>query len=257
MWYSHRVTRPAEVVHPCEEPFHFPSPAISPELASILGFCSDRAGWARSFRCRIPLELAIERVRVVGFVTDEPGGELVEEASGKNVFHKLALGRRSAVDRYGERKTVISGDSDDFRALAATGGTDGEAPFLALAKVASTNASSRFSFPRSCRRRANSFSASSSFPLAPTAGTGDGRSGRADISPAAPATVLRCPEPRAHRSAPRVCHATDDHDYPPADLGAALAPARFQRPVMAVRGYPRVAPRIERISPLRYLGDRF
>jgi hypothetical protein len=30
----------AEVVHPCEEPFHFPSPAISPELASILSFLS-------------------------------------------------------------------------------------------------------------------------------------------------------------------------------------------------------------------------
>src|SRR6266581_1779742 len=37
----------------------------------------------------------------------------------------------------------------NFRALAATGGTNGEAPFLALAKVASTNASSRFSCPRS------------------------------------------------------------------------------------------------------------
>jgi hypothetical protein len=70
---------------------------------------------------------------------------MVEEASGQNVFHKLALGRRSAVDRYGERKTVISGDSNDFRALAATGGTNGEAPFLAPAKVGSTNASSRFS----------------------------------------------------------------------------------------------------------------
>jgi hypothetical protein len=93
-------------------------------------------------------ERAVERVRVVGLVTDEPGRELVEEASGQNILHKLALGRRSAVDRYGERKTVISGDSDDLRALATTGGADGKAPFLALAKVASTNASSRLSFPR-------------------------------------------------------------------------------------------------------------
>jgi hypothetical protein len=107
----------------------------------------------------------IERVRVIGFVADEPGGELVEEAAGKNVFHKLALGRRSAFDRYGERKTVISGDSDDLRTLATTGGTDGEAPFWALAKVAFTNASSRFSLPCSCKRAASSRSASSNLPL--------------------------------------------------------------------------------------------
>jgi len=37
----------------------------------------------------------------VGLVADEPGREFVEEASGQNVFHKLALGQRSAVDRYG------------------------------------------------------------------------------------------------------------------------------------------------------------
>ena len=90
----------------------------------------------------------IERVRIVGFVADEPGRKFVEEASGKNLLHKPALGWRSALDRYGERKTVISGDSDDLRALAATGGADRKAPFLALAKVASTNASSRFNLPR-------------------------------------------------------------------------------------------------------------
>jgi hypothetical protein len=38
-------------------------------------------------------------------------------------------------------------------------------PFLALAKVASTNAPSRFSCPRPCRCRASSFSASSSLPV--------------------------------------------------------------------------------------------
>jgi hypothetical protein len=110
-------------------------------------------------------EPLVERVRVVSFVADEPGGQLIEETAGKNIFHKFALGRRSAFDRYGERKTVISGDSDDLGALAATRGADGKAPFLALAKVASTNASSRFSLPCSCNRLASNRSASSSFPL--------------------------------------------------------------------------------------------
>jgi hypothetical protein len=90
---------------------------------------------------------------------------LVEEASGQNFFHKLALGWRSALHRYGERKTVSSGDSDDLRALAAARGTDAKPPFFALAKVASTNASSKFNWPRSCRCLASRRSASSSFPL--------------------------------------------------------------------------------------------
>jgi hypothetical protein len=95
--------------------------------------------------------LLIQRIRVVGFVTDQSFRQLMEEASGQNSFHKPALGRRSAFDRYGERKTITRGDSDDLGALAALGRTDGEAPFLALAKVASTNASSRCSLPRACR----------------------------------------------------------------------------------------------------------
>ena len=82
------------------------------------------------FDAVLTLELVVERVRVVGFVADEPGREFAEKAPGKNFFNKLALGRRSALDRYGERKTVSSGDSDNLGALAATGGTDGEAPFF-------------------------------------------------------------------------------------------------------------------------------
>jgi hypothetical protein len=33
----------AEVLHPCKEPFHFPSPAISPQFTSILSFLSASA----------------------------------------------------------------------------------------------------------------------------------------------------------------------------------------------------------------------
>lgn len=155
----------AEVVHPGEEPLHFPTSAVTTQLASVLTFASASPIGCDQFYSVIFGEFRVERVRVVGFVADEAGREFVEEASGKNFFHKLALGWRSALDRYGERKTVISGDSHDLGALAATGGTDGEAPFLALAKVASTNASSKFSWPRSCRCCASIFTASSSFPL--------------------------------------------------------------------------------------------
>jgi hypothetical protein len=155
----------AEVVHPGKEPLHFPAFSIAAQLAAILTPAPVAPVRRDHFDAVLLLELSVERVRVVGLVADEPFGEFVEKASGKNLFNKLALGWRSALHRYGERKTVISGDSDDLGALTAPGGTDCEAPFLALAKVASTNASSRFSRPRSCRCRASIFSASSSFPL--------------------------------------------------------------------------------------------
>jgi hypothetical protein len=155
----------AEVMQPCEQPLHSPASAVTTQLAAILAFAPVAPVGRDQLDSVLLGELGIERVRVVGFVADEPGRELVEETAGQNVFNKLALGRRSAVDRYGERKTVSSGDSDDLRALATTGGAEREAPFLALAKVASTNASSRFSFPRSCRCRASTFSAASSLPL--------------------------------------------------------------------------------------------
>jgi hypothetical protein len=156
----------AEVMHPGKEPLHFPAFSITAQFAAILSSAFASAPVrGDQFDSIVLSELRVERVRVVGFIADEPGREFVEEASGKNFLNKLALGRRSALDRYGERKTVISGDSDDLRALAPPGGADSEPPFLALANVASTNASSRFSRPRSCRCRASILSASSSLPL--------------------------------------------------------------------------------------------
>ena len=138
---------PAEVVHPGEEPFDLPALLVAAKLAPVLGFPSIAAVWSDQFNAVFVLELLVELVRVVRFISDESSGKLIEKASGKNLLNKFALGRRSALDRYGERKTVASGDSDDLRALAPPRGTDCRAPFLALAKVASTNASSRLSLP--------------------------------------------------------------------------------------------------------------
>ena len=155
----------AEVVHPGKQPFHFPTFFVAPQLSSILGFAAPPAIGRDQLDAVVLFELFVEPIRVVGFVPNESGGQFVEEASGQNFFHKLALGWRSALHRYGERKTVSSGDSDDLRPLAPAGGADSEAPFLALAKVASTNASSKFNCPRSCRCLASRRSDSSSFPL--------------------------------------------------------------------------------------------
>ena len=146
MWYSHRVTKRRKLCIQGEESLHFPAFSIAAELATILSSAFAPPSIGRDqFDSVFFRELRVEWVRVVGFVTNQPGRKFVEKTSGKNLFNKLALGRRSALDRYAERKTVISGDSHALRPLAAPGGSDGKAPFLALAKVASTNASSRFS----------------------------------------------------------------------------------------------------------------
>ena len=138
---------PPEVVHPSEEAFYLPAFLVTAKLAPVLGFATVAAVRGDHLDAVFVLEPLIEFVRVVRLVADQPGGQLAEKASGKNLLNKLALGRRSARDRYGERKTVASGDSDDLGALAPPRWADREAPFFALAKVASTNASSRLSLP--------------------------------------------------------------------------------------------------------------
>ena len=138
---------PAEVVHPGEEAFYLPAFLVTAKLATILRFASVAAVRGDHLDAVFVFEFLVELVGVVCLVADQSCGQVVEKASGKNFLNKLALGRRSARDRYGERKTVASGDSDDLRALAPARGADREAPFFALAKVASTNASSRLSLP--------------------------------------------------------------------------------------------------------------
>ncbi len=138
---------PAEVVHPGEEAFYLPAFLVTPKLAPVLRFSSVAAVRGDHLDAVFVFEFLVELVGVVCLVADQSCGQVVEKASGKNFLNKLALGRRSARDRYGERKTVASGDSDDLRALAPARGADREAPFFALAKVASTNASSRLSLP--------------------------------------------------------------------------------------------------------------
>src|SRR5580704_1132926 len=154
----------AEILHPGKQALHFPATPVTTQWAAILRFAAIATVGRDHLDAIFFGQSLVQGVRIVGFVADQPLGQLVEEASGQNSFHKPALGRRSAFDSDGERKTIASGDSDDLGALATPGRADSEAPFLALAKVASTNASSRVSFPRSCKCLASRRSTSTSLP---------------------------------------------------------------------------------------------
>ncbi len=96
-------------------------------------------------------QIAVQGVTVVGFYPDQSCGEGVEEAVPEDAFDELTFVRRSAFDTNGERKTVIIGESDDFRPFAALGGPDRETPFFAPVKEASIKASSKFQFPPSVK----------------------------------------------------------------------------------------------------------
>jgi len=109
-------------------------------------------------------QLAVKPVAVIGFVADQSRGERVEEALSEDPFDKLAFERRSAFDTNGERKTVIIGKSEDFRAFAAFGRHDREAPFFAPVKEASMKTSSKWSFPRACNSSARTCKMRSSLP---------------------------------------------------------------------------------------------
>jgi hypothetical protein len=82
----------AEVVHPGKQPLHFPASSIAAQLASILTPVAVAPVGSNQFDSVVFSEFGIERVRVVGLVADEPRRELVEKASGKNLFNKSALG---------------------------------------------------------------------------------------------------------------------------------------------------------------------
>ena len=105
----------AVVLHPGQDSLDSPSAPITAQRSAVLGllFAIGSVGSDHLYAIFLGQRL-IERVRVVSLVTNQPFGQLVEEASGQNSFHKFALGRRSAFDSDGSRKTVTRGVATIF-----------------------------------------------------------------------------------------------------------------------------------------------
>jgi hypothetical protein len=159
---NHQPTKP---VQPSKESFHAPTSAVAAERATVL--CEPLAiAFVRSDQLDIVgfQQIVIQGITIVGGVADQSFGKFVEEALPEDFFDELAFVRRSALDTNGERKTVISADGEDLRALAALGGPDRKAPFFAPVKEASIKPSSSSSFPRACNSSASTRKMSSSLP---------------------------------------------------------------------------------------------
>src|ERR1035437_1806219 len=73
----------AEVVHPGEEPLHLPSSLVASQWASVLRLAAPAAIRRNQFDAVRFFELFIEPIRVVGFVPNEPGRQLVADDSGE------------------------------------------------------------------------------------------------------------------------------------------------------------------------------
>jgi len=153
------------MMQPSEKSFHSPASAIATQWTPVLRWRSPLSAMGCDHFDPVALgQIAVQSVTVIGFVADQSRREGVEEAVPEDPFDELAFVRRSAFDTNGERKTVIIGESDDFRPFAAFGGPDREAPFFAPVKEASMKASSKCSFPRACNSSASARKMRSSLP---------------------------------------------------------------------------------------------
>jgi hypothetical protein len=142
---------PTKMMEPGKQSFDSPTSAVAAQRTTILRRRPALSAMGCDDLDAVTLgQVPIQTVTVVRFVADQSRREGVEETVSEDAFDELAFVRRSAFDTNGKRKTVIIGESDDFRSLAAFGGPDREAPFFAPVKEASMKASSSCSFPRAC-----------------------------------------------------------------------------------------------------------
>ena len=156
---------PTKVMQPSEKSFHPQASAIATQWTPVLRWCSPLSAMGCDHFYPVSLgQITVQSITVIGLVADQSRRERIEEAVPEDSFDELTFVGRSTFDTNGERKTVIIGESDDFRPLAAFGGPDCEAPFFAPVKEGSMKASSKSSFPRACNSSASTRKMRSSLP---------------------------------------------------------------------------------------------
>src|SRR6478735_7127327 len=142
----------AEVVHPSEQSFHFPAALEPAQRTSVLGNpIGPAAATVRSnhFGAELLQNLSVQPVTVVRLVSNEPLRQISYEPLLQRFSHQFYFSRASTLCAYGDRKTIAVCNCHDLGALAAFSLSHAEPPFLAGAKLPSTNASVRSKPPRS------------------------------------------------------------------------------------------------------------
>ena len=146
-----------EVVQPGEQPLDFPAATITPQFAAVLrAFLAAIVLVGRNESNAVfLLQPLIQRIAVVGAVTDHPFRLGSCEPLLDGSFDELDFMRRSAGDAAGDRKTMAVCDRHDFTAFSAASRADSRAPFFAELKLASIKVSDRSSLPRARRSSAS------------------------------------------------------------------------------------------------------
>ncbi len=146
-----------KIMEPREQALDLPAAAITAQGASVL---SDRFAavppvrrdqfYAQSFP-----QALIQRITIVGFVTDQSRRSFSEESLLERGLDEDGFIWSSAGHVHGDRKTMAVCNCHDFAAFPAFCRADTRAPFFAELKLASMNASLRSSLPRSRKSSAS------------------------------------------------------------------------------------------------------
>ena len=142
------------VLEPREQALDSPAATVVAELAAVL-----RHVLLASFTGTLQLDAApghagVQCVAIVPAIADDPRGQPSQEAGLPRGPDERHVGGVGTCDRRGERKTSTVGACQDLGAFPFAGEADAGAPFFALVKVASMNASVKSYPPAAASSRA-------------------------------------------------------------------------------------------------------
>jgi hypothetical protein len=157
---------PPEVLQPTVQAFDFPTTLEATKRSAIL-----RRGFhANTFVRRDHFNASnsktfIERIAIIGPVSNEPLRKLPNQTGLQGRFHQRHFMRRSAPHVDGDWKTSAVCHCHDLRTFAPLGLSHPEPPFLATTKVPSMKHSETSSSPRSLRSCARACKSRSTIPV--------------------------------------------------------------------------------------------
>ena len=129
-----------EIAEPGPEPFNLPAAPEPPQRSPVLG------RWPHSIlfvRCNhldamLPLHLDVQRIAVVGKISDQTFGLFLHEATFYGFVDQRHFVRRSRLNANGDRKTMRVSDRHDLCTQPPLCFPNKRAPFLAGTKLPST-----------------------------------------------------------------------------------------------------------------------
>src|SRR5215217_1251542 len=156
----------SKVLQPGKQAFDFPTSFISAQDTAILGgrFLAVGFVW-RNHLNSLLLQTLIERIAIIGSITDQSFRFFFGESLFQGFFHQLHFMWRSTSNGYGERKTSAICHCHELCTFAPLGFSHPSAPFLAITKLPSMKHSVRSKPPRSFTSLTSTRNTSSNTPF--------------------------------------------------------------------------------------------